>query len=447
MLNSSAFCCKLCLMTRSSISSPHLLLITQSYPFGTGETFLADEVPYLAERFVRVTVVPLYVQPGSARLMPEGWKLDLRLDHIRRTSSVAWMAPAVAVLYSQLPTMANEVHSMVEPRDLIRTGYPTIRRYLRFLRTAAWIDIWFTTMEPHSEKMVVYNYWFEAAAFGIAALKHRRVPSLICVSRAHRWDIYAPNNEMVYFPFRRFTLGLYNRVFPVSADGVQYINRLYGSSNGAYSPLNSWAENVHLARLGVEANGQCPRSTDGIIRVISCSRLQPQKRLDRLVDILCAFAQKYPTVNVVWCHLGNGPQGSYLRDYSARKLPQSVRVQWQGDVPHEEVLHILRTGPWDVFMNVSDSEGVPVSIMEALAAGIPVIATDVGGTSEIIDDHVGACLASGWDTVDAAAVMWDSTRSDRNRELRVAARQRWSVHCDARRNYRAFACGLVELCA
>lgn len=46
----------------------------------------------------------------------------------------------------------------------------------------------------------------------------------------------------------------------------------------------------------------------------------------------------------------------------------------------------------DLFLNISESEGVPFSIMEALSAGIPVMATDVGGTAEIIDDTVGRLL-------------------------------------------------------
>ncbi|NCO54621.1 MAG: glycosyltransferase, partial [Bacteroidetes bacterium] len=43
----------------------------------------------------------------------------------------------------------------------------------------------------------------------------------------------------------------------------------------------------------------------------------------------------------------------------------------------------------DLFINVSESEGIPVSIMEALSAGIPVIATNVGGTNEIVNNDVG----------------------------------------------------------
>lgn len=48
----------------------------------------------------------------------------------------------------------------------------------------------------------------------------------------------------------------------------------------------------------------------------------------------------------------------------------------------------------DVFLNVSMSEGIPVSIMEAMSFGVPVIATKVGGTSEIVNQENGSLLPS-----------------------------------------------------
>ncbi|NJK95527.1 MAG: glycosyltransferase [Bacteroidales bacterium] len=45
-----------------------------------------------------------------------------------------------------------------------------------------------------------------------------------------------------------------------------------------------------------------------------------------------------------------------------------------------------------MFLNTSLSEGVPVSVMEALSFGLPVIATDVGGTGELINDEVGMLI-------------------------------------------------------
>ena len=47
---------------------------------------------------------------------------------------------------------------------------------------------------------------------------------------------------------------------------------------------------------------------------------------------------------------------------------------------------------FDLFVNMSLSEGIPVSIMEAISFGIPIIATNVGGNAEIVNDETGVLI-------------------------------------------------------
>jgi colanic acid/amylovoran biosynthesis glycosyltransferase len=59
---------------------------------------------------------------------------------------------------------------------------------------------------------------------------------------------------------------------------------------------------------------------------------------------------------------------------------------------NEEVIHFYKKEKPSLFINVSSSEGIPVSIMEAFSFGIPVIATNVGGTHEIVIDNYNGIL-------------------------------------------------------
>jgi glycosyltransferase involved in cell wall biosynthesis len=61
-------------------------------------------------------------------------------------------------------------------------------------------------------------------------------------------------------------------------------------------------------------------------------------------------------------------------------------------VTHDAVRDFYLTQPVDVFVNASTTEGVPVSIMEAMSFGVPVVATDVGGTGELVNSRNGALL-------------------------------------------------------
>jgi glycosyltransferase involved in cell wall biosynthesis len=59
---------------------------------------------------------------------------------------------------------------------------------------------------------------------------------------------------------------------------------------------------------------------------------------------------------------------------------------------NKEILSYYKNNSVDLFLNLSSSEGLPVSIMEAISFGIPVIATDVGGTKDIVNSKNGALL-------------------------------------------------------
>ena len=75
-----------------------------------------------------------------------------------------------------------------------------------------------------------------------------------------------------------------------------------------------------------------------------------------------------------------------------KTLTSNIRVQLMGSLPPDEVLEFYCDRELDLFINVSESEGMPVAIMEAFSAGIPAIATDVGGTSELVTPDTGILL-------------------------------------------------------
>ena len=95
----------------------------------------------------------------------------------------------------------------------------------------------------------------------------------------------------------------------------------------------------------------------------------------------------------------------------------------------------------DVFLNVSETEGVPLSIMEALSFGIPVIATKVGGTGEIVTSGLNGTLLPK-DVAPSAlsnAIRDMMVQSDEERNTMCRkARESWEKNCSAEKNYRDF---------
>jgi glycosyltransferase involved in cell wall biosynthesis len=82
-----------------------------------------------------------------------------------------------------------------------------------------------------------------------------------------------------------------------------------------------------------------------------------------------------------------------MKELADELLPKNILYNFLGFLPTNEVYLYYKNKPIDVFLNVSASEGLPVSIMEAQSCGIPVIATAVGGTPEIVNEKVGILLS------------------------------------------------------
>ena len=103
-------------------------------------------------------------------------------------------------------------------------------------------------------------------------------------------------------------------------------------------------------------------------------------------------------------------------------------------------MEFYRNNAINLFINLSDSEGIPVSIMEAMSFGIPCIATNVGGTSEIVVNGINGYLIDDEDDeyiagkVDSIATM----NAEGYRQLRDAARNTWEQKFNAKKNYRVF---------
>lgn len=112
------------------------------------------------------------------------------------------------------------------------------------------------------------------------------------------------------------------------------------------------------------------------------ARLDPVKHLQTLVEAI-----GHPAVRAAGLHLvvvGDGPERDRL-EYESRARGLQPLVHFLG---HRDDARSYLAG-LDVYVNSSISEGISLTILEAMAAGVPVVATRVGGTPEIVTDDVG----------------------------------------------------------
>ncbi len=151
-------------------------------------------------------------------------------------------------------------------------------------------------------------------------------------------------------------------------------------------------------------------------------------------DLLQAFAA-VEGVQAVTCIVGDGPRRSEL-ELLAERLEISDRVLFLGYLPEGRAWSVIRAS--DVVVNPSYTEGLPTSVLEAALMGKAVLATDVGGTREIVTDGRGGLLFAARDVdglrVRLARLLGDAELRERlGRTARVEAANRFNWQSSAER--------------
>jgi colanic acid/amylovoran biosynthesis glycosyltransferase len=136
---------------------------------------------------------------------------------------------------------------------------------------------------------------------------------------------------------------------------------------------------VHCGLIIEKYKYTCPR--ERIYRVFCAARLSPEK--GHCFSIQALKLLKSMGLRLELRLAGDGPSRALLEKLSM-ELGISDQVQFLGNLTEDQIANELEAA--DLFLLSSFVEGIPVSAMEAMAVGVPVIATNVAGTSELIED-------------------------------------------------------------
>jgi glycosyltransferase involved in cell wall biosynthesis len=128
------------------------------------------------------------------------------------------------------------------------------------------------------------------------------------------------------------------------------------------------------------------------LRIISVGRLVEQKRFDKLIRMISRIHEKFPEIDMQLEIIGEGPKRKELEQMT-KSMHLSNKVTFTGEIT--EVEESYRQA--QMLVLTSDWEGTPNVILEAMASGLPVVSTRVGGIPEIVTDGVTGFLVDSQD--------------------------------------------------
>lgn len=361
-----------------------LYLFTASYPYRTAkeETFLKPELQALRDKF-EVVIVPLRDGEGLYEI-PKGIKME---DTFANEVKNKWWG-SVKLLFKYIfwKLILKEVLTNLR----ILTNVSCMKKMFIHIYYCIYLHKWLidklNSAKDVAADALFYTYWFDSATTALSLTKSSGYITKF-VTKAHGFDLYEYRSKCNYIPFRKEVLENIDKVILISLDGLNYLKAKYPEYFEKYSfhPMGCSERSII-----------CLPSNDNVIRIVSCSMIVPIKRVDFILRVIAEIGKKEPLMKFKWTHLGGGPEEKEVRKMCKSLLPQNVEAIFLGNVENEKVFEFYKANCVDLFILLSESEGRPLSVMEAMSCGIPIVATDVGGVRELVADGENGILVSSY---------------------------------------------------
>lgn len=410
----------------STMPPKTLVVFTAGFPYGNSEPFLKIELEHLLKNFDQVVLVAVNPEGKIEHRPYENCKLLVKYhkDTVFR-KAIALFNVFDPLFWKELKLIRKAYEKKIT-LPILATMLMGLQR-AKSIKRFAFQNINFNS----SSNLYFYSYWCDDTALGIAMLQ-RSYPNIKTFSRLHGWDVYFEVNEINYLSFRHFITKQLKAVFSISIKGKQYC-------------ANAWklidSSNVKVARLGVVPQKYLAKSKEKLI--VTCSNLIPLKRVHLLVEAL----SQIKNISLKWVHFGDGPEFDQIKSLCQNTLPASINWELKGWIDNAEIMQWYERHSPSLFINLSTSEGIPVSIMEAMSFGIPAIATDVGGNSEIVTNSNGFLISSNPLPEEIAKTIETYFYLDPidEEKMRQTAYNTWKTEYNSEINYKSFCQEILSL--
>lgn len=362
----------------------NLIIVANHFPWGKVENFLAQELEAIPPEALDSYSFSLFSirKRGLKRLTPEFVEIMPDSPWVRPSDIVSIVSNARLLLATLVPKLV--------PGFSLKGSWLLLLSWLKF-------SLYFVRLKKicsvKEGAISIYTYWFNEKTYAAVALKRLGIVANV-YTRAHGYDFYIERAKGGVFPLREEFIGDIDRIYLLSSQARLYFAEVYGR---AIAP--------RISRLGVRVDRAYFESQQRnlreptICRVVTCAFYSKSKRVELVHDCLLALAANNRGVRFEWIYIGAKSRKAYLEDLFKEKAAAmgvtNLSLVIYESLAYEDIVEVYKGRYVDAFVLLSESEGLPVSMMEAMSFGIPVISNDVGGIPDLVCDDNGALLKFG----------------------------------------------------
>lgn len=416
----------------------YLIIVSASFPYGLREPFLETELKQHALHFDKIyLLVPKLLKEQSHHFnfeLPQNVivaQFDYTIGFWERLKGLRFIFSYV--LWKEIRIIKYHYHLKLN-RNIVKTLFSTLIRADHF---TAQLKNFLKANRIPFHRTTCYTYWCNEYTLGMGNLR-RKYKIAGAFTRLHNWDLYFERAPDHYLPLRSRMFQRLDGVFPVSEQTKQYIIKRVPYLN---------EDKLLVSYLGVEKDVDLRLEKKGkTLKILSLAFLGKIKR----IDLVVAALEQLEGFDIEWHHIGHGNDHLDLKQYAFNRLFNKSNVKYvlTGDIPKKLVYEYLYKEHFDALINTSSYEGIPVSMMEAMSFSIPVIGTNVGGVSEIIEDGKNGYLLSPnpevKEIIETLTKLYNLDEKE-YLNLRSNAYQTWQNKFNADANYSELIYNMIQL--
>jgi glycosyltransferase involved in cell wall biosynthesis len=404
-----------------------LIIISDLYPKGNGEHFLEKELFYLSKNYDQIYIFPLTTLTNSNnyRVLPDNCEMDLRIASKKKSINyfILWKKSGLL-----LKILITELIYFKKLKLFLKDSKENLSLLFQNTESAFMLQH-FTNEKKRDFHFDYYAVWNDEASLILSILKEdEKIDSF--VMRVHGHDLFNERNIHQYLAYKSFKINKCNLVHVLSTEGLNYL-----IAEG-FSP-----KKLKLSTFGTfNANKILnPLTDDKKFRIVSCSNLIPLKQVTKIAEIIAEL-----NFEIEWVHFGEGAEKNKIESIIQNYKPHQIAIL-KGDLLNSEIISFYSQNQINLFIHLSESEGLGVALIEAISFGIPVLALNSGGVKDIVNSITGILLPIDSNNKEIVEQIIKFKNSELNQaKSRIDIQNFWFNHFNAEKIYTEFASKMIN---
>jgi glycosyltransferase involved in cell wall biosynthesis len=216
----------------------------------------------------------------------------------------------------------------------------------------------------------------------ILALLLAKSAGIAALSTVHGWTGHSARERLCYYPADKKVLSRFSRLIAVSSEIGRELTRYGANPERITTVLNGIDARLFRRDQSLVSSARAALNLGpDEIAIGAVGRLEPQKRFDLLLEAFAVVHARRPNTRLFI--VGDGSQRDPL-EAQARALGLAESCTLVGHTNDVRPSYHA----FDLFVQSSDYEGTPNTVLEAMALETPIVATNAGGTAELVHDGV-----------------------------------------------------------